>query len=129
MTIGSLAVSGTIIAFRGGLGVGKTTLAKGIAAGLGIDEEITSPTYNIVAEYEGRLSLRHIDAYRLSGLEDFEGIGGRELLVFDGICLVEWSERIEHALPAECAIIKLAIEADDSRSASVYGQALEDILP
>ncbi|HET7839111.1 MAG TPA: tRNA (adenosine(37)-N6)-threonylcarbamoyltransferase complex ATPase subunit type 1 TsaE [Rectinemataceae bacterium] len=127
--IGRAATGGSVIALRGGLGAGKTTLAKGVALGLGIDEEVTSPTYTIVSEYEGRLRLHHIDAYRLSGAEEFLALGGDELLSDSGgICLVEWSERIESALPPESSVLELRIEADESRTAVLAGAGLEGAL-
>lgn len=111
------------------MGAGKTVLAKGIARGLGIDDEVTSPTFTIVSEYEGRLRFHHIDAYRLSGPEDFSEIGGEELLADKGaVSAVEWSERIEAALPRDAAWVELSVLADGSRLMKVSGQALESIL-
>jgi len=78
--IGHAAPDGTVISFRGDIGAGKTTLAKGIAEGLGIAEPVISPTYTIISEYYGRLHLVHIDAYRLSGEDEFLQTGGEELL-------------------------------------------------
>jgi tRNA threonylcarbamoyladenosine biosynthesis protein TsaE len=120
---------GSIIALRGGLGAGKTTFAKGFARGLGIRDEVTSPTYTIVSEYEGRLRLHHIDAYRLSGPEDFDSVGGEDLLRDEaGVCLIEWSERIEAALPPETAVAAFEILGDGSRLLRLDGAALEAIL-
>ncbi|HOX31899.1 MAG TPA: tRNA (adenosine(37)-N6)-threonylcarbamoyltransferase complex ATPase subunit type 1 TsaE [Spirochaetales bacterium] len=120
---------GTVIAFRGPLGAGKTTMTKGLARGLGIEETVTSPTFTIVSEYEGRLRLHHVDAYRLSGPEDFYSIGGEELLADPGgVCLVEWSERIEPALPPGAAIIELIVPPGGGRLARVSGAALESLL-
>jgi tRNA threonylcarbamoyladenosine biosynthesis protein TsaE len=120
---------GTVLALRGGLGAGKTVLAKGIARGLGVAEEITSPTYTIVSEYEGRLRLHHVDAYRLTGPEDFESIGGDDLVADGGgVCLIEWSERIEAALPEGIAVAELAVEAGGSRRLRLEGAALEGLL-
>jgi tRNA threonylcarbamoyladenosine biosynthesis protein TsaE len=106
---------------RGGLGTGKTCLAKGIARGLGVREELTSPTYTVVAEYEARpsggppLPLYHIDAYRLSGPEDFEALGGRELLYGRGICLIEWAERLREALPPDTIFVDIEIGGEKRR--------------
>jgi tRNA threonylcarbamoyladenosine biosynthesis protein TsaE len=111
------------------LGAGKTVLAKGIARGLGIEDEVTSPTFTIVSEYEGRLRFHHIDAYRLSGPEDFSEIGGEELLADrGGLSAVEWSERIEAALPRDAAWVELSVLADGSRLMKVSGAALESII-
>ena len=124
-----MAPGGTVIALRGGLGAGKTTFAKGFARGLGVSEEVTSPTYTIVSEYEGRLRLHHVDAYRLSGSEDFESIGGEDLVADEGgVCLIEWSERIEGALPARTAVADIAVEADGSRVLRLEGAGLEALF-
>ncbi|MCE1196267.1 tRNA (adenosine(37)-N6)-threonylcarbamoyltransferase complex ATPase subunit type 1 TsaE [bacterium] len=126
--IGEKAPAGSVIAFRGDLGAGKTALSKGIAAGLGIEEEVTSPTYTIISEYRGRLVLYHIDAYRLGGEADFAEIGGYELLGSPGsLCLIEWSERLPSITGA--AIIDIQVEEDGSRRITLAGSWLEDIAP
>jgi tRNA threonylcarbamoyladenosine biosynthesis protein TsaE len=128
--LGALVQGGSVIALRGGLGAGKTTFAKGFARGLGVDDEVTSPTYTIVSEYEGRLRLHHVDAYRLSGAEDFYSIGGAEAFADGGgVCLVEWSERIEEALPPWSARADFLVEDDGSRLLRIEGESLERILP
>jgi tRNA threonylcarbamoyladenosine biosynthesis protein TsaE len=127
--LGALAPGGSVIALRGGLGAGKTTFAKGFARGLGVSDEVTSPTYTIVSEYEGRLRLHHIDAYRLSGAEDLESVGGGELLAdAGGVCLIEWSEYVEAALPPGRAVAALSVEEDGSRRLRIEGAALEGLL-
>ena len=119
-----------MIALRGGLGAGKTTLAKGIAKGLGIDEEVTSPTYTIVSEYSGRLTLYHIDAYRLSGESDFTEIGGQEMLEAPAsLCLVEWSERLPEIVNERTAIIEIKVTEGELRSLTLRGDWLEALLP
>lgn len=118
-----------MIALRGGLGAGKTTFVKGFALGLGVDEEVTSPTYTIVSEYEGRLRLHHVDAYRLSGPEDFASVGGEELVGDSGgICLIEWSERISGALPPSAVVAEIEVEEDGSRLLRLDGEGLEALL-
>jgi tRNA threonylcarbamoyladenosine biosynthesis protein TsaE len=114
---------GSVIALRGGLGGGKTILAKGIARGLGVAEPVTSPTYTIVSEYQGTLPgeksaavpIYHIDAYRLNGDEDFENIGGPELICGSGISIIEWSERIPGSLPAEALTVEIEITGGGTR--------------
>jgi tRNA threonylcarbamoyladenosine biosynthesis protein TsaE len=119
-----------VLALRGGLGAGKTTFAKGFAAGLGVEGEVTSPTYTIVSEYEGRLRLHHIDAYRLSGPEDFDSVGGEDLLAdAGGVCLIEWSERIAGSLPPEAAVAEFKVLEDGCRLLRIEGAALEALLP
>jgi tRNA threonylcarbamoyladenosine biosynthesis protein TsaE len=115
---------GSVVALRGGLGTGKTCLAKGIARGLGINETITSPTYTIVSEYQGGLPLYHIDAYRLAGDEDFENTGAAELLGGEGVALVEWSERIPLSIPPEAISIEIEINGSDSRIFHISGLEL-----
>ena len=85
---------GDVIAFQGGLGMGKTAFTRGLARGLGIAYPVTSPTYTIVNEYEGRLPLFHFDLYRLSSLEELEDIGWEDYLARGGVCCVEWSENV-----------------------------------
>jgi len=127
--LGALVSGGSVIALRGGLGAGKTTFAKGFARGLGVGDEVTSPTYTIVSEYVGRLRLHHVDAYRLEGPEDFESVGGDELLADpDGVCLIEWSERIEAALPPWSAQADILVENDGSRLLRIEGASLERLL-
>lgn len=127
--IGKAAPGGAVIAFRGDLGAGKTTLSKGIAKGLGIDEEVTSPTYTIVSEYRGRLALFHIDAYRLAGEADFAEIGGYDMLGQPGsLCLVEWSERVPNIASEATAIIDIRVGKGDERIISLNGDWLEVLL-
>lgn len=101
--LGRLAEPGTVIALTGPLGAGKTVLAKGIAEGAGVADprEVTSPTFVLVHEYEGRLPIRHVDAYRLSGAEDLAALGSDEMFFGDGLCIIEWADRAAAALPDE----------------------------
>lgn len=90
---------GTVIAFRGDLGAGKTAFTRGLAKGLGIEEPVTSPTYTIVNEYlSGRMPLFHFDMYRLSSAEDLFDIGWDDYLARGGVCAVEWSENVSDAM-------------------------------
>ena len=114
--IGSILKAGNVVALSGQLGAGKTTLTKGIAKALDVQEEITSPTFCIVSEYEGSLPLRHIDLYRLLGVEDFDDIGGEELFWREGICVLEWSERVKDALHEDVLLVHLAINDSGERT-------------
>jgi tRNA threonylcarbamoyladenosine biosynthesis protein TsaE len=102
---------GTVIALHGDLGAGKTCFIQGFAAALGIDEPITSPTYTIIGEYEGRLPLHHIDLYRLSGPEEAIGLGLEEYFDVNGITAIEWAERAEGLLPPD--LLHIQIQADE----------------
>jgi len=116
---------GSIVAFRGPLGAGKTCFIKGIARGLGVQEEVTSPTYTIVSEYQGFLSsendgkvpvqVNHIDAYRLRGNDDFSAIGGEETVFGGGISVIEWCERIPDFVPAGAFRVDIDIKEDGKR--------------
>jgi tRNA threonylcarbamoyladenosine biosynthesis protein TsaE len=101
---------GTVIALHGDLGSGKTCLVQGLAAALGIDEPVTSPTYTLIGEYQGRLPLHHIDLYRLSGPEEAVGLGLEEYFDADGITAIEWAERAEGLLPPD--LLHIRIEAN-----------------
>ena len=90
---------GTVIALHGDLGAGKTCFIQGLAVAMGITDPITSPTYTLIGEYEGRMKLNHIDLYRLSNSVEALGIGLEEYLESDGITAIEWAERAEEILP------------------------------
>jgi tRNA threonylcarbamoyladenosine biosynthesis protein TsaE len=100
--IADMAKPGDVVALIGDLGAGKTTLTKYIAEGLGVKEEITSPTFTIVNEYKsGRMPLYHFDAYRLENGLDMMDIGGDDYMYGDGLCVIEWADRIAEVLPDE----------------------------
>ncbi|MDR0301173.1 MAG: tRNA (adenosine(37)-N6)-threonylcarbamoyltransferase complex ATPase subunit type 1 TsaE [Treponema sp.] len=131
--IASFLTAGTVVALQGELGSGKTYLVKGIAKGLGITETITSPTYTIISEYwsssedrsssgdQSSVTLYHIDAYRLDNDEDFENLGGSEIINSGGISLIEWSERIPKSLPKERITIIFRITGPSSRLIQISG--------
>ena len=108
--LGESASAGDIYLLDGDLGVGKTVLAKGFAAGLGITEPVTSPTFTIVHEYEGRLPLYHFDVYRIGDPDEMYDIGFDEYLYGEGVCLIEWPERVEELLPDTA--VKITINKD-----------------
>lgn len=100
--------TGDVVALFGDLGAGKTALIKGIARGLGITQEVTSPTFTLVHEYAGgRLPLFHIDLYRLDSLEQALAIGIEDYLSGPGVTAIEWSEKIESLLPARATRIRI----------------------
>ena len=97
--LGKILAPGTVIAYRGDLGAGKTAFTRGLARGLGYPEPVTSPTYTIVNEYMGgRLPLFHFDMYRLRSSDDLWDIGWDDYLDRNGVCAVDWSENVADAL-------------------------------
>ena len=97
--LGKVLTPGAVLAYTGDLGAGKTAFTRGLARGLGADEQVTSPTYTIVNEYlSGRMPLFHFDMYRLSSEEDLWDIGWEDYLDRGGVCAVEWSERVAAAM-------------------------------
>ena len=98
--IGLQARTGQVYTLTGDLGVGKTVFTQGVAAGLGITEPVSSPTFTIVQVYEeGRLPFYHFDVYRIGDIEEMEEIGYDDYFFGKGICLIEWAELIEEILP------------------------------
>ena len=119
--LGARLKAGTVIAYRGDLGAGKTAFTRGLARGLGCSEMVTSPTYTIVNEYPGgRLPLFHFDMYRLKSSDDLWDIGWEDYLERGGICAVEWSENVRDALedPITVTIEKLG---EDTRRITIEG--------
>ena len=100
--------AGDVVAYRGDLGAGKTAFTRGLARGLGCTGRVTSPTFTVVNEYEGRLPLFHFDLYRLDGEDALYDIGWEDYLDRGGVCAVEWSERVEEALPEEAVAVFFA---------------------
>lgn len=101
--LGALLFPGAVIALVGPLGAGKTHLTRAIAEGLGIPDSrlVTSPTFVLIQEYPGRLPIYHCDAYRLHSVQEFLDLGALEYFEGDGVCLIEWADRIESCLPEE----------------------------
>ena len=100
-TLGEAAAPGEVYALDGDLGTGKTVFCQGFAEGLGVEEAVNSPTFTIVQEYGcGRLPLYHFDVYRIEDPEELFEVGFEEYLYGDGVCLIEWAERVPELLPA-----------------------------
>lgn len=127
--IGQQAKKGQIYTLEGDLGVGKTVLTQGVAAGLKITEPISSPTFTILQEYqEGRLPFYHFDVYRIGDVEEMEEIGYDDYFFGDGICLIEWANLIQEILPEN--VISIVIEKNlekefDYRRITLEGVNLE----
>lgn len=114
--LGELAVPGTVVALVGDLGAGKTRFAQGLAAGLGVDERVVnSPTFVLIQEYPGRLPMYHFDTYRLRDVSAFLELGAEEYLAGEGVCLIEWADRVEPVLPADRLTVRFSIAGPESR--------------
>ncbi len=98
--IGQALKSGDVICLDGDLGAGKTAFAKGLAKGLGVVAHVTSPTFTIVNEYEGRYRVYHFDVYRIEDPEEMYEVGFEEYLDSEGICIIEWADNIKEILPS-----------------------------
>ena len=113
--LGQTLKPGSVVALYGGLGSGKTTFTKGLAKGLGIILGVSSPTFTIVNEYHGPIPLYHFDMYRLAGAEELFDIGWDDYLKSGGVCVVEWSENVEEAIPIDAIIVKFESQGNDIR--------------
>ncbi len=124
--IGSLLKKGDIIAMQGTLAAGKTTITKGIAKALGVKDTITSPTFCLISEYEGKMPLYHMDVYRLDGAEDFTNLGADDMLYGEGVSIIEWSEKIMEELPKKTIVLKIIPNENGSRTITIenwpYGE-------
>ncbi|MGI6733879.1 MAG: tRNA (adenosine(37)-N6)-threonylcarbamoyltransferase complex ATPase subunit type 1 TsaE [Anaerovoracaceae bacterium] len=108
-------VPGSVIALTGNLGVGKTTFTKAVAKGLGVTELVTSPSFTIIQEYRsGRLPLYHFDVYRIEDEEELYELGYEEYFYGDGVCVVEWADRIESFLPEDTIHIHIEYGAEEN---------------
>ena len=119
--LSELARPGDLILLAGELGVGKTAFAQGFGAALGVTEAITSPTFTLASQYEGRLDLNHLDVYRMEQLAEVLDVGLPEMLDEDGVTLVEWGDAIIPALQPEYLLVRLAYgdTDDDERTLEI----------
>ena len=114
--------AGTVVAYRGGLGMGKTAFTRGLARGLDCRDRVTSPTFTIVNEYAGRLPLFHFDMYRLPDSDALFDIGWEDYLDRGGVCAVEWSENVADALPEDTVFVDIRPgDNETSRIISITG--------
>ena len=105
---------GAVVAYRGGLGMGKTAFTRGLSRGLVCAGRVTSPTFTIVNEYDGATPLFHFDMYRLGSSDELFDIGWEDYLTRGGVCAVEWSERVDDAMPADTLWVDIARGTDES---------------
>jgi tRNA threonylcarbamoyladenosine biosynthesis protein TsaE len=130
--LGELLFPGAVVALIGQLGAGKTHLVRAIAEGLGVRNPtaVNSPTFVLIQEYPARLPIYHFDAYRLTGPREFAELGVEEYFQGDGVCLVEWADRVEPVLPAERLDVRISILGPSSRrfDLTATGGRYEDLL-
>jgi tRNA threonylcarbamoyladenosine biosynthesis protein TsaE len=113
---------GLVIALVGDLGAGKTRLVQAIAAAMGVArDDVTSPTFVLIQEYDGELPLYHFDTYRLRDSDQFLELGADELMAGDGVCLVEWADRVADVLPPDCLRIEILTTGPTERQFRVIG--------
>lgn len=107
---------GTIVALAGNLGAGKTRFVQAVAAGLGVDRrDVSSPTFILIQEYDGRLPMYHIDAYRLGSAEEFLDLGVEEIFAEQAVCFIEWADRVAAILPEDRLRVEIDITGSTSR--------------
>ena len=129
--LGRAARENMVFLLEGDLGAGKTTLTQGIARGLGIRRNVTSPTFTILKVYQGRMPLYHIDAYRLEGM--VQDLGFEELMEDDGLTVIEWSQFVSWLIPDEYLRVTITLLEDDRRrfvmeaNGTQYEELLEEI--
>ena len=120
--LGRLLRADDVVLLSGDLGAGKTQFAKGVARGLGVDAEVTSPTFNILLEYVGdELPLLHFDLYRLNDAEELEDIDFFGVLESGGVSLVEWGDKFAEAMPDEYLDVRILVAADERRTLEAVG--------
>ncbi len=118
--LAAMARPGDLLLLAGEMGAGKTAFTQGFAAGLGVDEPVTSPTFTLVRSYEGRLVLHHLDVYRLEHLDEVADLSLSELLDSDAVTVIEWGDAVRAALPADYLELTLSFtDDDDERSITV----------
>ncbi|SDJ93531.1 tRNA (adenosine(37)-N6)-threonylcarbamoyltransferase complex ATPase subunit type 1 TsaE [Natronincola ferrireducens] len=132
--LGSLMGPGDVLCLIGDLGAGKTTFTKAFAIGLDIMEDVTSPTFTIVQEYEGRIPLYHFDVYRVSHVREMEDIPYEEYFYGDGVCVIEWAHLIEEVLPKDYLKIEIKYIGPQEREIcfqatnAYYEKQIEELL-
>ena len=118
-TLGMSLSPGAVVGLTGDLGAGKTVFAKGIADALGVTEEVRSPTFTIVAEYQGRVPFVHIDLYRISGADEFLDLGVEELVYGTAVTVIEWYERAREELPDTIVEVRIELGEGTSRRITI----------
>ena len=125
--LGATLTPGSVVAFRGGLGMGKTAFTRGLARGLGCMGRVTSPTFTIVNEYRGKIPLFHFDMYRLSSSDALFDIGWEDYLDRGGVCAVEWSENVAEAMEDAISVTIEKLGENTRRITIEGGESLADL--
>jgi tRNA threonylcarbamoyladenosine biosynthesis protein TsaE len=112
---------GDVLALKGDLGAGKTTFTQAFARALGVQERVNSPTFTLIKEYRGRIPLYHMDLYRLNGEEEAAALGLEEYFDGEGVCIVEWADRLGEALPKDVVHITMEETSPHTRRIRVWG--------
>ncbi|WP_249322843.1 tRNA (adenosine(37)-N6)-threonylcarbamoyltransferase complex ATPase subunit type 1 TsaE [Wansuia hejianensis] len=129
--LGKLLKSGDILCLNGDLGAGKTTMTKSIGIGLDVEEYITSPTFALINQYRGRIPVYHFDVYRLENVDELYDLGFDEYFFGNGVCIIEWAEKINKMIPKEKIVIN--IQKGNNENERIlhidgYGKSYEDII-
>lgn len=119
--IGSLLKGGDVVCYSGGLGAGKTTITRGISIGLGLGDEVISPTFSLVNEYRGDITLYHFDMYRITSPDDLETTGFYDYMDSDSVLAIEWSENIESEIPKDAIRVNIERIDESTRRITVMG--------
>ena len=127
--LGRELLPGAVVALYGGLGVGKTAFTRGLAAGLGIHMNVSSPTFTIVNEYTGDIPLFHFDMYRLENENELFDIGWDDYLERGGVCAVEWSEKVPGAFSRGTVSVNIISLGGDKRRLEIYSRAKRFAIP
>lgn len=132
--LGKLVKPGNIICMSGDLGAGKTTFTQALAKGLGVDDYVTSPTFTLINEYEGRIPLYHFDVYRINHINEMEDLGYEEYFYGHGVSVIEWANLIKDILPPDHLWIEIRVTGEETREVCLtatndyYGKIIKEIL-
>ncbi len=116
LRLGTLVAPGSVVLLEGTMGAGKTVFAQGVALGLEVEEQVTSPSYTLIKEYRsGKIPLYHVDLYRISSSDSLWNLGLEEYLEGDGVCVIEWARKVRDFLPETWLMISIEIMTDTKR--------------
>ena len=121
--VGARLAAGAVVACIGELGAGKTCFVQGLARGLGVESDVTSPTFVLVNEYRGRLAVHHVDAYRTDRLSQLVDIGIEELMYGEGVTVIEWADKLTPLLPSRAITVTISGLGDEPRRIVIEGTA------